>query len=279
MDAGLVVVKGRLKGRVVVSGVLPAPAGKQIGLVGDTHANRVWTASVIRTLGAEGVDVVVQLGDFGWWPQKGFAKYVSKAAVVAGVTVCFLDGNHENHEHLRFHTSLRNPAGGPADPVEMYPSLWYLPRGCGWEWHGVRFRALGGAFSIDHGVRTPGYDLFPVEEAPTPADAQRAIEAGPADVLLCHDYPALGYELRGRTLPAADARASAQVQSLLAQVAEAIRPKLVVHGHWHHAYTIERDNTTVVGLDCDGTDRAVALLDLDTLQIREWSLPDSPHRR
>ncbi len=84
---GLVVVEGRSKGRVVVSGVLPAPAGKQIGLVGDTHANAVWTASVVRALGAEGVDVVVQLGDFGWWPQKGFAKYVSTAAAVAGVTV------------------------------------------------------------------------------------------------------------------------------------------------------------------------------------------------
>ena len=93
----------------------------------------------------------------------------------------------------------------------------------------MRFRALGGAYSIDHGARTQGFDLFPAEEAPSPADAQRAIDAGPADVMLCHDYPALGYELRGRTLPDADARASAQVQSLLAQVAEAIRPKLVVH--------------------------------------------------
>lgn len=263
----------------MASGVLPAPAGTQVALVGDTHANAVWTRRVIGALGAEGVDVVVQLGDFGWWPGMGFAEEVSRAAVAAGVVVCFLDGNHENHEHLRFHASLRDPDRGPADPVEMHPSLWYLPRGCAWEWRGVRFRALGGAYSIDHASRTPGYDLFPAEEAPSAVDAERAMAGGTADVLLCHDYPALGYALRGRPLAEADDRASRQVQDMLAQVAEAVRPKLVVHGHWHHAYTVERDGITVVGLDCDGTDQAVALLDLDTLQAKEWSLPGLPSPR
>ena len=86
--------------------------------------------------------------------------------------------------------------------------------------------------------------------------------------MLCHDYPALGYELRGRTLPEADARASAQVQSLLAAVAQAICAQLVVHGHWHHAYVIERDGTTVAGLDCDGSAQTVVLLELDTLQTK-----------
>ena len=260
----------------MASGVLPAPAGSRVALVGDTHGNKAWTRRVIGALGAERVDVIVQLGDFGWWPGTWFAKDVSRAAFIAGVSVCFLDGNHENHEHLRFHASLRDPDRGPADPVEMYPSLWYLPRGCAWEWRGVRFRALGGAYSIDHGTRTPGHDLFPAEEVPSPADAERAIAGGPADVLLCHDYPALGYILKGRPLPEADDRASRQVQDMLAQVAEAIQPKLVVHGHWHHAYTVELDGVSVVGLDCDGTDQAIALLDLDTLQTTEWSLPGLP---
>lgn len=274
---GLVVVEGGSKGRVMASSALPAPAGPQMALVGDTHGNKAWTRRVIRALGAAGVDMAVQLGDFGWWPGKWFAKEVSRAAVTAGITLCFLDGNHENHEHLRFHASLRDPDRGPSDPVEMYPSLWYLPRGCAWEWHGVRFRALGGAYSIDHATRTPGHDLFPAEEVPSAADAERAIAGGPADVLLCHDYPALGYVLRGRPLADADERASRQVQTMLAEVAEAIRPKLVIHGHWHHAYAVELPDTAVVGLDCDGTDQAVALLDLDTLQTAEWSLPGLPH--
>lgn len=263
----------------MASGVLPSPVDKRVALVGDTHANAVWTRRVIEELAAEGVHIVVQLGDFGWWPQKEFAKAVSRAAAIAGITFCFLDGNHEDHEHLRFHTGLRNPDGSPGDPVEMYPSLWYMPRGCGWEWHGVRFRALGGAFSIDHGVRTAGYDWFPVEEVPSLADAERAISGGPADVLLCHDHPAIGYRLQGWRIPEADERASFQVKRMLAEVAESIGPKLVVHGHWHHAYEIERDGITVKGLDCDGTEQAVALLDLDTLETQDWNLPDPARRK
>ena len=262
----------------MASGVLPNPVGRRVALVGDTHANAEWTRRVIEELVAEGVDMVVQLGDFGWWPHTGFAQKVSRAAVIAGITVCFIDGNHEDHEHLQFHASLRDPGRGLGDPVEMYPGLWFLPRGCAWEWHGMRFRALGGAFSIDHAARTPGYDVFPVEEVPSYSDAQRAINGGPCDVLLCHDYPALGYHLKGRPIPQADERASRQVQMLLAQVAEAIRPKLVVHGHWHFGYEIDRDGISIRGLNCDATNRAVALLDLETLEVEGWDLPDSACR-
>ena len=258
----------------MASGVLPSPVGKRVAFVGDTHANVVWTCRVVEELAADGVDMVVQFGDFGWWPRSDFAQKVSQAAVIAGVTVCFIDGKHEDHEHLEFHANLRSPERGRVDPVEMLPSLWYLPRGCGWEWQGVRFRALGGAFSVDHMARTPGYDWFPVEEVPSASDAERAISEGPADVLLCHDHPSLGYRLKGLPIPEAEERTSAQVRRLLAQVVEAIHPKLVVHGHWHHAYEVERNGITIKGLDCDGTDQAVALLDLDTLEVEDWGLPD-----
>ena len=249
-----------------------------MALVGDTHANARWTASVVRALGAEGIDVVVQLGDFGWWPGNGFAEGVSRAAAAAGVVVCFLDGNHENHEDLRLHAGTSSLGGGPVDPVEVYPSLWYLPRGCGWVWRGVRFRALGGAYSVDHASRTPGFDLFPPEEVPSAADAERAISGGDADVLLCHDAPGLGYRLGGQPVSEADDRASQQVRSMLAQVVEETRPKLVVHGHHHFRYGVERGGVEVVGLGCDGTDDAVAVLDLATLAVRDWSLPGPPYR-
>ncbi len=257
---------------------LPSPQRRRIALVGDTHANAPWTGRVIAALAAHGIDMVVQLGDFGWWPHIEFARKISHAARFAGITVCFIDGNHEHHDHLRFHSDLRNRGGNPTDPVEMYQSLWYLPRGCSWQWHGVRFRALGGAFSIDHASRTAGYNWFPGAETPSFADAERAIAGGPADVLLCHDYPAVGYLLTGLPIPAADQRASRQVQTMLAAVVERIEPKLVVHGHWHRRYTTVRDGLTIAGLDRDNTHRAVALLDLDTLQIEDRPPPDAPQQ-
>ena len=83
-----------------------------------------------------------------------------------------------------------------------------------------------------------------------------------------------GGSLKGLPIPEADERTSVQVRRLLAQVVEAIHPKLVLHGHWHHAYETERNGITIKGLDCDGTDQAVALLDLDTLEVEDWGLPD-----
>ena len=59
----------------------------------------------------------------------------------------------------------------------------------------------------------------------------------------------------------------AQQERLLTPVVEATRPQLVVHSHWHHAYELKRNGTTIKGLDCDSTDQAVALLDLDMLKV------------
>ena len=79
----------------------PTVEGGRIGLVGDTHANTGWFMRVIQEMAADNIDVIVQLGDFGWWPESRFAWKVSRTAVEAGVDVLFVDGNHEHHPHLR----------------------------------------------------------------------------------------------------------------------------------------------------------------------------------
>lgn len=63
-------------------------------------------------------------------------------------------------------------------------------------------------------------------------------------------------------------------QASAGQGVEAIPAKLVVHGHWHHAYELERNETTIKDLDCDDTDQAVALLDLNTLEDKDWNTSD-----
>ena len=38
-------------------------------LVGDTHGNQRWLqGTVFPTAAREDVDLIVQIGDFGWWP-------------------------------------------------------------------------------------------------------------------------------------------------------------------------------------------------------------------
>jgi hypothetical protein len=42
--------------------------------------------------------------------------------------------------------------------------IWHLPRGHRWRWHGRDWLALGGAVSLDRGVRTAGVNWWPEEE-------------------------------------------------------------------------------------------------------------------
>ena len=185
----------------------------------------------------------------------------------------FLDGNHEHHLNLRKTARNADPQSDNGRPVQLHPNLWYLPRGCAWQWGTTKFRALGGAFSVDRPFRISGKTWF-IEELPSDEDLQRAIDAGPADVLLCHDYPALGYHLPS-TLNIDEEldRISRLVQERLAEVAKAIKPRLVVHGHWHRRYTTRQRGTTIEGLDCDNTAGAAIILDIDTLETRNWSTP------
>ena len=246
---------------------LPTPSQPRIGLVGDTHADTMWTTSVIKMFAQQGIDMIVQLGDFGWWPHLTFVDTVARCAARHEVTFAFIDGNHEDHTDLQRWANLRHPDRSPADPVEMHPSLWYLPRGCAWEWHGVRLRACGGAFSIDYQARIPGLSWFPDSEEPSNDDIRRTIAAGPADVLLTHDHPELGYKLPGIPgVPDKLERMSAGTRLKLAAVVEEVKPKLVVHGHWHQTYVERIDGLTVAGLTCNRRPTATTILDLETLQ-------------
>ena len=49
----------------------------------------------------------------------------------------------------------------------------------------------------------------------------------------------------------------------------------MAHGHWHHTYETKRNEITIKGLDRDNTNRAVAVLHLDTLEVEDWDPPRS----
>lgn len=266
--------------------MLPRPENSRVALIGDTHGDLNWTYRVLVKLASEGTDTAIQLGDFGWWPARGsawiaddglktpfFPGDITRLASDLGIKLLFIDGNHEHHHHLRNWAAERGWDGG-ADPVEMLDGLWYLPRGCAWEWDDVSFRAVGGAFSIDKEGRTPGYSWFP-EETPTQDEIDLAVNAGPADILITHDFPDLGYQLPSAyEVSESFERSSRAVREQLAEVVKAIDPALVVHGHWHWRYTKKVGEVTVEGFDCNWHKGAVGLLDLDTLEVEEIAAPN-----
>ena len=113
----------------------------------------------------------------------------------------------------------------------------------------------------------------------------------PVDVLIAHDAPA-GLDLAAWQLPAEDQVRTDQVRSLIATAVEATRPRMVFHGHWHHAHETELSwidrvatersgalawqSTRTIGLSCDGDIiGGWLILDLATLDVRWPTPPDT----
>ena len=256
-----------------------APEPRRILVAGDWHGNEDWAVSVIRRvpsmLAGEPRRLILQLGDFGVWPDRVGRRYLTRiSALLAEVDaeLWFIDGNHEDFPQLARLASDRTPDGR----VVVRPRLFHLPRGYRWTWHGLRWLGCGGGVSLDRAVRTEGVDWFPAEEI---TDAQEAavIAAGHADVLVSHDCPAgvahtFGRPRRGGTRPTWPVRRTPAA----AAAHRGRRPAVpLMHGHLHRTYQRSCDfgygPVQVTGLDADNRLRNFAVLDVAEMR---WELRD-----
>jgi hypothetical protein len=249
---------------------------RRLLVAGDVHGNVGWFRRVCDLAAQHDCDAVLQLGDFGYWPHAPeglrFLKHVSHHATRVDVDIHWIDGNHENHVALR---DLPRRADGF---VAVTSRCLYIPRGHRWTWSGVRFGALGGAFSIDWRDRTPGHSWWP-EEVTTAADVE-TLGTAPLDVLVAHDAPT-GVPLESYRLPAEDEVRSDEVRRLVRAATAATLPQLLLHGHWHRrhsyelAWPLEEDgrlvwrSVQVEGLasDVQGDFQAWGVLELDPLRF------------
>ena len=254
---------------------------QKVLMAGDTHGNYgEWKYNLVPRALTTGAKVVLQLGDFGFWPQtrKG-AVYLcdlDRLLKKHDLQVIFVDGNHEDHKML---AKVPRRADGLGEVGERI--LW-LPRGHRLELEGVKFLGLGGAWSIDRKFRvldSGHYGWFP-EEVITREQVDQAIAGGPCDILLAHDAPrSATYKIipltdYGFTFPFPDADDNAR---LLEEVALATTPKQIWHGHWHQFMDQNIDlgqpfsqssiPIRVIGLNCDGRPMACAALELPSLAV------------
>lgn len=241
---------------------------RRLLFAGDIHGSGRWARHVVAAAMAGGADVIVQAGDFGYWEHEArgvaFLDLLDAQLAAADLHLVFVDGNHENHTLLR---SRYRPS--PDGFVEVRPRVVYAPRGTRWTWRGVRFLAAGGAVSVDREWREPGESWWE-EEALTEADVRRCIAGGRADVVVSHDSPA-GVDAMGpETCGDKDADpASWRNRLRLRRIVDAVQPRLLVHGHYHHPKESDLElaghTVRVVGLGRDGDPGALRLVDLDDL--------------
>lgn len=256
---------------------------RQIVIAGDWHGNGGWARTVIgragELLAGEDFRLVVQLGDFGIWTGRQSDLYLqalSDALDANGVTLWFIDGNHECFPKI---SAYRERSGARPDqlaPMDARGLIWHIPRGYRWEWHGRRWLAVGGGVSLDKASRVEDIEWWPQEDV-TPEQAAAIAAAGPADVMLCHDIPTdvmtplrpqLGNPPHWWASEDFEREAACQVQ--LQVIADAARPSVMFHGHMHRPYrravTMKHGIVAVHGLDADGDDANWGLLDVTTMQ-------------
>ncbi|MBS4102773.1 metallophosphoesterase family protein [Tsukamurella paurometabola] len=241
-----------------------------VAVAGDWHGNTAWAIHVVHQAARCGVNVIVQVGDFGLWPGKWGTEYLDELNLAlddAGVALLWVDGNHDDHDQL-----AKWPLADGVHRIREH--ITHLPRGYRWHWHGKVWLALGGAVSIDRADRIPTRTWW-WGEVITEADAERCTAGGRADMMITHDAPAGVGALDGwlgvngfRLAPELQADAD-RSRELVRQVVDGVQPELLVHGHYHYRYSDRVGPTRIEGLNCDGTDMKLNLLRIDpaTLEV------------
>ncbi|MEV0245077.1 metallophosphoesterase [Nocardia sp. NPDC050712] len=242
-------------------------------LTGDLHGNTTHAVDLLRVAQREDCAKMFVLGDFGAWEHtpagKRYFDVVDRVARKKQVRVYFLDGNHDK-------SSLLYERYGDALDDEGFlicrKNIRYAPRGHRWTWAGTRFAAFGGAYSVDKAWRlaaeavreqkaerrrqfgsgrrpaTAGTLWFPEEQmTDAECDALLAADPAPVDVLLTHDKPrAADPAWNRKNLPECLPN-----QDRIQRAVEALRPRLLLHGHLHFRYTDQIGDTRVEGLGAD----------------------------
>jgi hypothetical protein len=210
---------------------LSAPA--RVAIAGDWHADTDYGVAAIDHAAKRDATVLLHLGDFGYNFTDAYLDGLDDALRRHGIVLGFVDGNHENFDWL-----LTQPVG--ADGLRyLRRRIVHLPRGFRWRWGQTRCLAVGGAYSIDRFLRTPGKSWWP-QESITGQQARDIAAAGAADAMFCHDCPA-GIEVPGAArdrlcCPAEELLRSQVHRAVLRSIVDVVRPARLWHGHFHHRY-------------------------------------------
>lgn len=239
-------------------------------VAGDIHGNFWHLKRVMDYAKQKLIDVILIVGDFGYFKEYAkFLKDTNNYAKENGITIYFLDGNHEDHPALN-QLPLNNDGYHKIDD-----NIYHLPRAFTWDWFGLTCMTLGGAYGVDRNNGIEGKDWFP-EEVINQNDYLRAINVGKVDLLFTHDapnrvmIPALNRKitLNNVRFPKNHLDNAKKHRELLGEIVDLVEPEYLFHGHYHCDYTYDRINangtiTHIRGLNKDDKplDKNIVILD------------------
>lgn len=224
--------------------------------VGDTHGEFEYLNKLLNR--HQDIELVLQCGDFGWWPKFHNRSYVDSYGKVKRMDqfslknkktiVRWCDGNHEDHPDIIERVQNNN--------LEFMPNVFYQPRGSTFTLPDGRVVLfIGGALSIDKQWRTVGLDWFP-EETITQRDIYNLPDVN-VDIVISHTCPReffnfldLKYILIGHQQLKADDPS----MDALSTVLEKYNPKKWYFGHFHKFKMGSFRGCEWVALSCVGSD-------------------------
>jgi len=227
----------------------------RIAFAGDWHANANWAVSAIGYARDHEADIILHLGDYGYDFRSKFRNDVEQALVDADMALWFIDGNHENFNWLYQQPTIDDGRRRISDHV------WHLPRGYQWNWGGVQFMSVGGAYSVDRKWRVLHKSWW-LEEVLTDEQIEAACAGEKTDILISHDCPSgvhiPGVDDDGPSMwPPLEILRANEHRVQLRKIVDAIKPSEIWHGHYHRRYDALADfgygRVEVHGLDMDAT--------------------------
>lgn len=219
-------------------------SGARTLILGDIHG----TIEVVdQALRAHPADLVIQVGDFGViWGLDHAERLAALDAILDhhNSKLWWIDGNHENFPLL-----LAEYGADPNDlnPTGMTANVTYLPRGYVHTFpSGRRAMFFGGAPSVDQQDRIIGYSWWD-EERITDDQVERALARRPVHCMFTHEAPRLP-PLTFRSISPTIQRQCNASRGAIHELVRALKPGTLWHGHYHHHYRTQVDQTEVIGL-------------------------------
>lgn len=241
----------------------------RILLSGDSHCDINHLQVMSNKADMYQCDKMFVLGDFGWWPKdKQGLKFIDACSQL-DYPLYFLPGNHEDWGDLEKHEQY--PDYNDEGFIEVASNVFYAPTGFRWEWDGIKFLSVGGAYSIDRKYRTKFISWFP-QEIITDEDMKKIQVTDISlkremDVILSHDAPAGVDMAREFATTYGGAKwfdldpGTARNMERLRWACDWWKPTHLYHGHWHLRYTQEHQfydslskesyDIMVTGLNCN----------------------------
>lgn len=251
----------------------------KIGIMGDTHGRFDTIKKGSKKFASRGIETIVQVGDFGFWPGKPGQEFLNEVSVYlqnAKQEMFVVPGNHEDYPQIK--TFAAEEDGW----LRAKPRIRVAPRGYRWEWDTRSFVALGGAPSVDrsfriHEQRRTSHPLWWADEEVTEEDVAKTVDGGFAEVMFAHDAP-LGVPTIEKRIAANPHRFFRQDldyaligREKMLKAITGVKPKMYFHGHYHFVVRdllpVEGHNVEIYGMSADGTPGTYGILDLEDLSF------------